>query len=112
MAAVPPAAAQDPVNRTAQAYYMRGSFMESGGDLVLAYTYYTYAEKYEPDNARIELALARVTLEMGKLDDARKYAMKLIDKDIYADDARLVRWVASVSSCLSGGGSLSERGEE
>lgn len=82
--------AQDSVDRTAQAYYMRGSFMESSGDLVLAYTYYTYAEKYEQDNARIFLALARVTLEMGKYDETRKYADRLIEKDIYGSSARLI----------------------
>lgn len=82
--------AQETVDRTAQAYYMRGSFMESSGDLVLAYTYYTYAEKYEPDNARIFLALARVTLEMGKNDETRKYAGRLIEKGIYESNARLI----------------------
>jgi tetratricopeptide (TPR) repeat protein len=82
--------AQETVDRTAQAYYMRGSFMESSGDLVLAYTYYTYAEKYEPDNARIFLAIARVTLEMGKFDETRKYAGRLIEKDIYGSRARLI----------------------
>ncbi len=82
--------AGETVDRTAQAYYMRGSFMESSDDLMLAYTYYTYAEKYEPDNARIFLALARVTLEMGKLDETRKYAGRLIEKGIYESSARLI----------------------
>jgi tetratricopeptide (TPR) repeat protein len=82
--------AGETVDRTAQAYYMRGSFMESGGDLVLAYTYYTYAEKYEPDNARIFYALARVTLEMGKYDETRKYAGRLVEKGIYDANARLM----------------------
>ena len=82
--------AQETVDRTAQAYYMRGSFMEASGDLVLAYTYYTYAEKYEPDNARIFFALARVTLEMGKYDETRKYAGRLVEKDIYDSSARLI----------------------
>ena len=82
--------AQEHVDRTAQAYYMRGSFMESSDDLVLAYTYYTYAEKYEPDNARIKFALARVTLEMGKFDETRKHAGRLIEKGIYESNARLI----------------------
>jgi tetratricopeptide (TPR) repeat protein len=85
-----PGKTQEAVNRTAQAYYMRGSFMEARNDLVLAYTYYTYAEKYEPDNATIDLALARVTLEMSKFDDTRKYAGRLIKKGIYASNARLI----------------------
>ncbi len=82
--------AQEAVDRTAQAYYMRGSFMEASNDLVLAYTYYTYAEKYEQDNATINFALARVTLEMGKFDDTRKYAGRLIKKGIYTSNARLI----------------------
>ncbi len=85
-----PGKAQEAVNRTAQAYYMRGSFMEAGNDLVLAYTYYTYAAKYEPDNAAIDYALARVTLEMGKFDETRKHAERLIKKEIYGSSARLI----------------------
>lgn len=81
---------QEAVNRTAQAYYMRGSFMEASNDIVLAYTYYTYAEKYEPENATINYALARVTLEMGKFDDTRKYAARLIKKGIYGSEATLI----------------------
>ena len=82
--------AQERVDRRAQAYYMRGSFMESSDDLVLAYMYYVEAEKYEPDNARINFALARVTLEMGKFDETRKYAGRLIEKGIYDSNARLI----------------------
>ncbi len=82
--------AQERVDRTAQAYYMRGSFMESSDDLVLAYTFYAEADKYEPDNARINFALARVTLEMGKFDEARRYAGRLIEKGIYESGARLI----------------------
>ncbi len=82
--------AQERVDRRAQAYYMRGSFMESSNDLVLAYVYYAEAEKYEPDNARINFALARVTLELGKFDETRKYAGRLIEKGIYDFNARLI----------------------
>ena len=69
---------------------MRGSFMESRADLVLAYTYYTHALKYEPDNARINFALARVTLEMSKFDETRKYAGSLIEKGVYESSAKLI----------------------
>ncbi len=88
----PPAAgsAQERVDRTAQAYYMRGAFMESSDDLVLAYMFYAEAEKHEPDNARINFALARVTLEMGKFDETRRYAGRLIEKGIYESSARLI----------------------
>jgi tetratricopeptide (TPR) repeat protein len=78
------------VDRVAQAYYMRGSFMESRADLVLAYTYYTYAKKYDPDNARIDFALARVTLEMGKFDETRRHASSLIERGAYESRARLM----------------------
>jgi tetratricopeptide (TPR) repeat protein len=82
--------ARESVDRVAQAYYMRGSFMESRADLMLAYTYYTYAQKYEPDNARINFALARVTLEMGKFDETRRYAGRLIEKGVYESGGKLI----------------------
>jgi tetratricopeptide (TPR) repeat protein len=82
--------AREQAERTAQVYYMRGSFMESSGELVLAYTYYTFAEKSEPDNAAISLALARVTLDMGKFEETRKYAGRLLEKGAYVSMASLM----------------------
>jgi tetratricopeptide (TPR) repeat protein len=64
--------------------------MESAGEMMLAYSYYTYAYRHDPGNAQIELALARVALELGKMDEARGYANSLLSKEKYVSSAKLV----------------------
>ncbi len=58
-------------------YYLNGSFYEMSRDLTKAYTYYLMAEKSAPGDEDIQLALARVTFDMEKYDEARKYAGRI-----------------------------------
>lgn len=78
------------IDRTALAYYMRGSFLEAEGDLVPAYTYYTYASRSAPDNLHIRLALARVTFDLDTYEEARRHIGRLLGSDAFDSRARLL----------------------
>ncbi|MBN1164289.1 MAG: tetratricopeptide repeat protein [Candidatus Krumholzibacteriota bacterium] len=74
----------------AMRYYLNGSYAEAQQDLIHAYAYYSHAYRYQPENGRIQLALARVTFDMRKYDEARRHAQALIDSGQYATKARLI----------------------
>ncbi|MBU8923441.1 MAG: tetratricopeptide repeat protein [Bacteroidales bacterium] len=58
-------------------YFLNGSFYEMNRDLTKAYSYFIMAEKSAPGDEDIQLALARVTFDLGKFDEARKYAGRI-----------------------------------
>lgn len=84
------AAGWEEIDPLARAYYMRGSFMEARRDLVPAYTFYTQAQHFEPGHPGIQLALARVTYDLGKLDAARLHVQALIESGYSEGKARLI----------------------
>lgn len=84
------ARAQDAIDATAMNYYMRGSFMEARGELVPAYTYYSYANRHAPDEPHIRLALARVTFDLEKYDETRRHVQSLLGTEAYDSRARLL----------------------
>ncbi len=88
---IPPgdAACQHP-DSLAVEYYLKGSFMETRQDYMHAYTYYLYANRYEPENGRILLALARITFDMGKFEETLRYTGKLMELGSYDTNARLL----------------------
>lgn len=71
-------------------FYLKGLFLEARYDLVHAFSFYSYADRYEPNNGRIKLRLAWVTLKMGELDKARQYADQLIEMREFETDAYMV----------------------
>ncbi|MBN1885921.1 MAG: tetratricopeptide repeat protein [Candidatus Krumholzibacteriota bacterium] len=87
--AAPPAAVAQTDPR-ALSSYMKGVFLESRYDLVHAYSWYMYADRFAPRTARIHLRLARVTLELGDLGKARDFASRLIGIENYDSEARLI----------------------
>lgn len=71
-------------------FYLKGLFLEARYDLVHAFSFYSYADRYEPDNGRIKLRLAWVTLKMGELEKARRYADQLIEMGEFETDAHMI----------------------
>ncbi len=71
-------------------FYLKGLFLEARYDLVHAFSFYSYADRYEPGNGRIILRLAWVTLKMGELDKARRYADQLLELGEFETDAHMV----------------------
>ncbi|MBN2071369.1 MAG: tetratricopeptide repeat protein [Candidatus Krumholzibacteriota bacterium] len=71
-------------------YYMKGSFFEARNDLMHAYTYYIYADRYQKDNEVILFALARVTFDMEKYDETRRYAQRMIELGKKDGEAKLI----------------------
>jgi len=82
--------AQEASDQNAFIAYLKGVYLESEDDLYNAYKYYLYASSHDPDNARILLRLANVSIEVGDLDGAKKHCEALIAKGAYATDARLI----------------------
>lgn len=88
LVAAAPAAAQ--IDARAISSYMKGAFLESRYDLVNAYSWYMYADRFAPGTPRIQHRLARVTLELGDMEKARSFAGKLLNVPGYDSDARLI----------------------
>lgn len=70
--------------------YLKGLFLEARYDLVHAYSFYSYADRQAPNNERITLRLAYVTLKMGDHEKARLYADRLIELGRFETDAQMI----------------------
>jgi tetratricopeptide (TPR) repeat protein len=92
--AVPPAVraqgGEAPVDESALIAYLKGIYLESENELAEAYQYYLYAEAREPDNARILMRVAKVAIEVGDLDRAKRNAEMLIERGAYVVEARIL----------------------
>jgi len=84
------AQAQDASREDAIIAYLKGVYLESENDLYNAYQYYLYASARDPDDVRILLRLAKVAVEVGDLDAAKKHCEALLAKGAYGTDARLI----------------------
>jgi len=85
---------QSPAEYEAMNYYIKGGMYEGWNNLTYAYSYYRAAEKNDSDNAEIKLALARVTLNMGKFEESAEYSAwlveageEVVDASIYLSEA-------------------------
>ncbi len=71
-------------------YYIQGAYLEAASDLGHAYSYYKYAEKYLPGNTRLKKDLAKILMEIGDLEKARKYALQLIDIPAASSEGHMI----------------------
>ncbi|MBN2185511.1 MAG: tetratricopeptide repeat protein [Candidatus Krumholzibacteriota bacterium] len=85
-----PSLSGEKIDGNGMLFYMKGSFFEARNDLMHAYTYYLQADRYQPDNAVVILALARVTFEIEKYDETLHYAEKLLDLGLSNGEAKLI----------------------
>lgn len=70
--------------------YLRGSFLESTGNLYEAYRSYLYASAIDPKNARIMLRLARIAAQIGDYEKSKEYADSLLVFEEYSTEARMI----------------------
>jgi len=82
--------AQEALDESALIAYLKGVYLESENDLHNAYQYYLYAAAREPDNGRVLLRLSKVAVEIGDYDAAKKHCEKLIAKNAYGTEARIM----------------------
>ena len=85
-----PVRAGEDIDTRAIVYYLQGAFFEARFDLQAALEFYERANRYEQDNPMIHISLARVYLELGDLDRAKRYASDLLGLDRYGYEASLV----------------------
>jgi len=81
--------AQSNAQREAMNYFMKGGMMEDWNEQTYAYTYYKAALDKCPDCDLVRLALLRVSINLGKFEEAKKLALNLIENDIYETDASI-----------------------
>ena len=86
----PPVRASEGIDTRAIVYYLQGAFFEARFDLQAALEFYERANRFEQDNPMIHISLARVYLELGDLDRARRYASDLRESDRYGYEASLI----------------------
>jgi len=79
-AASAPSSGRAGVDPAARAYYMRGSFLEARGELMLAYSYYVEAARHGAQEPAIRLALARTAWGMNNAEETRRHAEWLIER--------------------------------
>jgi len=73
----------------AQNYYLKGRFLEEWNELDYAYTFYKAAEEKSPESMWLKLALTRVSLNIGKFDEAKEYAKSLLGNEEYKVEASI-----------------------
>ncbi len=84
------AAAAEEIDPRAIDSYLKGLFLEARYDLVHAFSFYSNADRYAPDNDRIMLRLAYVTLKMGDLEKVRLYANRLVEMGRFETEAQML----------------------
>jgi len=82
--------AQETLDENALIAYLKGVYLESENDLSNAHQYYLYASAREPDNARILLRLSKVSVEIGDYEGTKRHCEKLIAKNAYGTEARIM----------------------
>ncbi|MDZ7860035.1 MAG: tetratricopeptide repeat protein [Candidatus Krumholzibacteriota bacterium] len=80
----------------AQNYYLKGTFLEEWNELDYAYTFYKAAEEKCPESMWLKLALTRVSLNIGKFDEAKEYAKFLLGNEEYNVEASIYLSEANV----------------
>jgi tetratricopeptide (TPR) repeat protein len=82
--------AQESLDFNAVTMYLKGAYFEARYDLANAYRFYAAADRFDRNNARIHLSLARVSLELGNLEKAQQYAEYLLQRGVYDSKARFI----------------------
>ncbi len=77
--------AREGFDQNALIAYLKGVYLESGGEFADAYQYYLYAAAREPGNARILMRLSKVALRIGEFEAARHYSEDLVSREEYGD---------------------------
>ncbi len=81
---------EDELDLNAIVAFLKGAFCESRNNLPDAYRYYSIADHFDPGNRTIRLRLANVSLELGDLEKARRYAEHLTETGLYESEACLI----------------------
>ncbi len=81
---------QEEFDPRAVSLFLKGTYAEARYDLFNAFRFYSAAEHYDRGNLRIRLKLASVSLRLGDLESARKFADPLLEVPGYESEALLI----------------------